>query len=392
MLWLEIILWLLMLLVLPAIAYLFVLTAAASMRPRSKNGDRTFNAALAVIVPAHNERGGIETTLRNLKAIADTDGATDIFVIADNCTDDTASLARCCGATVLERKDTERRGKGFALQYAFENLADAGYEAYIIVDADSVTDTNFLSAVRAELAAGAQAVQVKYTVLGADQTPRMKLADLALTAFNVLRPTGRDRLGLSAGIFGNGFALHRQALAVVPYCAGSVVEDLEYHIALVQAGIRVSFISDTCVRAAMPTGSTGSRVQRARWEGGRLRMIRQSVPLLLVHVLHGRWRLLDPLLELLTPPLAFFVTTLGALLSASLFAGPTTVTVISAIGLLTLSWHVVLSCKLAQFGKDDYWVLLQVPGYLLWKLRMLPSIVAGSKRDSEWVRTNREGK
>ena len=66
----------------------------------------------------------------------------------------------------------------------------------------------------------------------------------------------------------------------MPYDARSVVEDLEYHLRLVQAGRRVQFADATTVRADMPAAGPGVETQRARWEGGRFRMMIDMTPTL----------------------------------------------------------------------------------------------------------------
>jgi len=236
------------------------------------------------------------------------------------------------------------------------------------------------------LRGGADAVQCRYGVLNADESLRTRLMQVALMAFNVLRPRGRARLGLSAGIFGNGFALTAETLAAVPYEASSVVEDLEYHLRLVRAGRRVAFADGTCVRALMPTGGRGADTQRARWEGGRLRMLRESAAGLCRDVLRGRWRLLEPLLDLATLPLATHVLVLG--LAAAVGGLETLAYASSALGVVLL--HVVAGLRVGRAGRSELAALCGAPLYVAWKLLRLPAILAASSARSHWVRTARE--
>ena len=89
---------------------------------------------LAVVVPAHNESEGLVPTLQDIKAQL---GPRDLLVvIADNCTDDTASIARAAGAEVIERNDPVRRGKGYALDFGIRHLATEPPDVVVFIDAD----------------------------------------------------------------------------------------------------------------------------------------------------------------------------------------------------------------------------------------------------------------
>lgn len=370
-------------------AYLALLTLAGSL-PVRRRAAGALPGRMAIVVPAHNEAAGIRRTIDNLLAVARADGDAEVVVVADNCNDGTAVIARAAGARVLERHDSIRRGKGYALDHAFTALAGEGHVAYVVIDADSIAADNLLVSLRRHFADGCLALQARYTVLNGDAAPRTRLAEIALVAFNVLRPRGRDRLGLSAGILGNGFALRREVLERIPYTATSVVEDLEYHLKLIAAGIRVGFADDTEIRGEMPTGEQGNRAQRARWEGGRLRMLAEHGPALAGKVLRGKLHFLEPLADLLLPPLAYQVMLLLAVLalSAPLMA-PLSVIAIASLCIVIL--HTVVAMRVARLPWSRLWSLTRVPFYLLWKLRMLATTLAGAARGSPWIRTDRTG-
>ena len=148
--------------------------------------------------------------------------------------------------------DPELKGKGCALSYGFAAALAGSSKAVLVIDADSVVSPGLIDAVRQRFFTGAQAVQCRYEVHNPEENDRTRLMTLAFQGFNEIRPRGRERLGLSAGILGNGFALHRDALTRTPYGAYSIVEDLEYHLALVRAGIRVEFVDTAAVSGEMP--------------------------------------------------------------------------------------------------------------------------------------------
>src|ERR1051326_2256247 len=146
----------------PLTLYLFLLTNAALSS--SKRYPPTGGAChrFAVLIPAHNEQALIGRLLSSLDQLAYPRERYDVHVVADNCSDLTSDLARAfSGATVHERVDRSSMAKGFALCWLIERLRADGrtYDAYVVLDADSVVDRRFLQSMDARLVAGSQVVQ-----------------------------------------------------------------------------------------------------------------------------------------------------------------------------------------------------------------------------------------
>lgn len=370
---------------LPLLTELLVLTVAAwfrAARKDEKTADSVF--PLTVVIPAHNEHALIGRCIRSV--IASGGPETDVLVVAHNCTDGTAEEARACGARVLVLDDESRRGKGYALNAGFEAALAGPSQAVLVIDADSVVCPKLVSEVKRRFQNGARALQCRYEVHNAQDSWRTNVVALAFHAFNVIRPRGRARIGLSAGVFGNGFAIHREVLAGIPYQAYSIVEDLQYHLDLVRAGFRVEFIDSAEVRGEMPVSSNGARIQRARWEGGRLRMKMTWAPRLLVEVAKGRVRLAEPLLDLLS----LSITSQVCLLIAMLFP-PFAWSKWYACGALAV---LVMHVATAAADGPGLWktvkALTGAPSHILWKVSIFPNIWRAAQPQAAWVRTNRE--
>jgi cellulose synthase/poly-beta-1,6-N-acetylglucosamine synthase-like glycosyltransferase len=282
--------------------------------------------------------------------------------------------------------DPSQTGKGAALSCGFAVALAGRSQAVLVIDADSVIDPGLIAQVQKRLQAGARALQCRYEVYNFQSSQRTRLMALAFCGVNVIRPRGRARLGLSAGILGNGFALHRQVLTRIPYDAQSVVEDLEYHLALVRAGIRVEFIDSAAVRAEMPLSGEGARTQRARWEGGRLRMMKRWAPKLVAGVFRGHLRQIEPLLDLLALPIASEVMLL--LIAACLPVPSLRLYTLAAFAVLLL--HISAASVKGPGAWTAMKALLIVPFYILWKLWMVPEIWRASRLNAAWVRTERE--
>jgi cellulose synthase/poly-beta-1,6-N-acetylglucosamine synthase-like glycosyltransferase len=343
---------------------------------------------VAVVVPAHNEVAHIASCVQSLLAADHADMHLDIHVIADNCSDDTALVAKDAGAKVLIRTNEVERGKGYALHFAFTHPELRHYDCLLVVDADTAVERNFIVAAAGALRDGAHAVQSRYLVRNLKEGMRTRLMGLALRAFNVVRPLGREHLGLSVGILGNGFGLRSETLKAVPYLASSVVEDLEYHLKLVQSGYRVKFVNETAVYGEMPVRGEGVNTQRSRWEGGRLRILKERGPELLLEVLKGRQTFLEPLLDLLLLPLAFHVT----LLAIAISTPQAVVRNIGLAGFGVLVLHLAAAAVVGGGSWLDIGTLAIAPFYVLWKLTMIPSLFRNARSNNTWVRTKRNAK
>jgi len=378
---------LLFLLTIPGTAELLLLTFGALLS-RSKGEvprHSPFTGSLAIVIPAHNESSGISACLEQIKRCEDPADNSEIVVIADNCEDDTALIAEEHQVRVLIRDDKNNRGKGYALQYGCQQLLQEGFEAFLIIDADTQADNHLISEVRNGLAHDTQVVQVRYGVLNSVATLRTRLLSIALDAFNYLRPLGRNWWGFSAGIAGNGFALRGKVLKAVPFVGGTIAEDLDYHLRLVQNGYHVRFISQTAVWGMMPESEEGASTQRARWEGGRLRLMLDRIPEMVVALVRGNILALEPLLDLILLPLAYHVVLLGL----CLFSSISWVAGYGVIGLVLVGLHVMVALYLGGNVIKRGAALIYAPIYLLWKIMMLSKILFTSKKDATWVRTER---
>ncbi|HVQ32190.1 MAG TPA: glycosyltransferase family 2 protein, partial [Vicinamibacteria bacterium] len=330
-----------------------------------------------IVVPAHDEEAGVAATVANLHELDYPAQRFRVFVVADNCTDRTAEKAREAGAQVLVRNDPSRRGKGYALAYAFERLGgEKAADAIVVVDADTLVSRNLLRAFAARLAAGETVLQAEYGPRNPDASWRTRLMRLALTLFHGVRSLGRERLGLSCGLRGNGMCFASRVLREVPHDAFSIVEDLEYGVRVGLAGHRVAYVPEAEVQGEMAASEAASRSQRRRWEGGRLTVARQQLPRLLRQGLRQRrWLHFDLAADLVVPPLATVVlASLAGILAcaaALLLGAPLRVApwlwASSALGLAVyVGRGLVLAGSPLRSLRDLAWA----PVYVAWKIRL----------------------
>ncbi|CAM2005195.1 glycosyltransferase family 2 protein [Acanthopleuribacter pedis] len=362
-------------------AYLGLLALGALLPyRRGKKGEPA--KKIAVVIPAHNETILIEGTVTKALQQEYPKEAYCIYVIADNCSDDTAEKAERAGARVLVRSDNP--GKGQGLNAAFTNLLQEDWDAFLVIDADTEMHPQALARISDALHDGAAATQLFYGVLNPKDTMRTVAMEFALSSFNGLRPRGKAPFRISSGIFGNGFCLSRQVLTEVPYLAHSIVEDLEYHLRLLDAGFRVRFIDDAWVKAQMPITAKQAESQRVRWERGRMQMIKAHAGRLLGKAFRGNLTAFEAFIDVVMPP----VSAIAMLLIIAFVIGPMSVR-FAALGCLSL---LVIHYGLGSLKYGSISGLIRIAFYLPWYIVWKTWIVVSSlvkQRTLGWVRTKR---
>jgi 1,2-diacylglycerol 3-beta-glucosyltransferase len=409
-----------------SVAYLLFLVASAARgrqsAPAASSGGHY--ERFVVVVPAHDEEMVIGATLSHLFQQEYPADKYSVVVVADNCTDQTAELARAAGATVLERTDRALRGKGYALDWAFSRLmkedAGTGHEAaaFVVVDADTAVEPAFLRKMADRIWGGVPteqrharraALQGRYGVLNPNDSWRASLMTAAFDLFNHVKPLGRDRFGLSVGLKGNGMAFTRTVLKAAQWQGRSITEDIDFGLdLLLHHGIVVGYVPEAKVEAQMPVTATQASSQRQRWEKGRYKLQRErALPLLAAGIRRHDLRLIDAAVDLIIPPLAELAALLALWLviaDAGVLFGllplwATTLPVISCAG---YALYVLGGLKVAGATKREYAALLRAPLYAVWKLILVFRPGRGKGRHTgdgdkpqgggsaeEWVRTER---
>ena len=377
--------------VLAAAGYLSIATLLSGRlpAPTAAATERRFR----FVVPAHNESGGIGETVKSLLGVDYPRALFEVVVVADNCSDDTADQARAAGATVMVRNDTEKRGKGYALDHAF-SATPAEVDAVVVIDADTLVSPNILRAFAARRELGAKAMQADYAVRNPNAAWRTRLVAIAFGAFHIVRSRARERLGLSCGLRGNGMCFALALLQEVPHQAYSVVEDVEYGIRLGERGYRVFYTDEAHVYGEMVTSSAAANTQRRRWEEGRKQLVRQNARRLLGAGIAERDRVrFDLALDLLIPPLSSIVVGLVvcqmvAVALVAAFGAPGVSMSLFGLGLVAVVAYVMRGWMLSGTGARGLADLAFAPFYIAWKLAL--RFRKPPRATSEWVRTKRE--
>ena len=382
------------------VLYLWLVSISALLTARRQK-DRGLSSSppsrythFAILVPAHNEIAVLGNLLDSLNALEYPKAHFSVHVVADNCTDATADLARATGwAHVHERFDAEKRGKGYALSWLLKDLEDRQliYDAYVVLDADSAVDSTFLLTMNSLLLQGARALQARYTVLNATESPSTALRWFALSLINYVRPLGRTGLGGSSTLTGNGMCFSRELLQQNPWQAFSLTEDYQYYLTLVQRGERVRFVPEATVRSVMPVSFTSQRTQDIRWEanqGGQPQW-KSACRLLMAGVKKRDLVRLEAMAELITPPLSILVGCCLLTLISSLLLWSLPPLLMSLLIIAGLTFYISTPMFLLRPPRVVYMALLHAPGFMLWKIWVLLVMRKSKKHTGEWVRTSR---
>jgi 1,2-diacylglycerol 3-beta-glucosyltransferase len=358
-----------------------------------------------IIVPAHDEELVLEAALSSLQGLDYPPEAFHVVLVADNCTDQTDTIGRRAGITVLVRTNPLETGKGYALEYARrwlvgerhdETPTPPEWDALVVLDADTIAAPNLLRAFASHLNSGEQAMQARYDVLNTQESWRTRLMAAALALNHVVKPLGRERLGLSDGLKGNGMAFSRAVVERFAWPQDALTEDIAYTLILCRAGVRVAFVPETRVQAQMPTTGVQAAPQRRRWEEGRYHLMRSVAPDLLWQGIRNRDRIvLDRAFDLLIPPFAERVaipTVLLAvcLLSMSLFSwhGVAGLSVAWVVVLALEAGYLALGLRVAGVSRSVVLSVLFAPVYIVWKFSLYAlSLLTGPTR--RWQRTQR---
>jgi cellulose synthase/poly-beta-1,6-N-acetylglucosamine synthase-like glycosyltransferase len=355
-----------------------------------------------VVVPAHDEEAMIARTVQSLLAAgcaptlslfaeeyAAATWSVPVIVVAHNCTDRTATVAAVAGARVVELNNMEMRGKGVALRCGFDAARTEGANAFLVVDADSVASPNLVAATTRALERGAAATQCRYELelpYERKATSLERLRVLAFRGINVLRARGRAGLGFSAGVFGNGFAIADSTIERVPFTVDSICEDLEYHVRLVLARLRVEWVETAYVHAPLAPVRSAQASQEARWEGGRFHVATRATGKLLAAIARGNWRAFEMLAEAWSLPISRGV--LALILAA--FLPVHWLHVFAIAGAVLVLAYVLEAVFLGDNPWRDFAALAVAPVHILWKLAITPLVLRQSRGNAEWARTQRE--
>ena len=265
----------------------FFLIGFCGMWRRHEDKIMTPSKKFAVIVAAHNEHNVVGQLIKNLHDLNYPKDLYDIYVIADNCSDDTASIAREAGAIVCERFDNEKKSKGYALEWMFEKLfamerEGKVYDAVAIFDADNLVHPQFLMEMNNRLLKGDRIIQGFLDAKNPYDTWVAGTFAIAFWVIDHVSHLAKTNIGLSAVLGGTGMCITLDVLKKYGWRATCLTEDMEFTMKSLAEGIKTTWAHDAIVYDEKPLTFKQSWTQRKRWAQGQFDVAHRFIPKMLV--------------------------------------------------------------------------------------------------------------
>jgi len=371
-----------------SILLLQVLAAIFSAAPQVETSDKVARPSVAILMPAHNESLVIASSIQSmLPQLEDQDR---LLVVADNCTDDTAAIARSLGATVIERSNLHQRGKGYALDFGLQHLKNTPPQAVLILDADCIVSKSAVQSLIAVCVRHRRPVQALY-LMQSQPNPSLKerVAEFAWIVKNKVRPLGFKVLGLPCQLMGTGMIFLWDDICKISLASGHIVEDMKLGIDLARLDKAPLFLPDALVTSIFPPTQEATNTQRARWEHGHLSVILSEAPRLFFEALkHKNTQMLGLASDLIVPPLAVLTLLSCCVFIISLFFAGKLAVLLSASLLIVLSAAILLAWIF--FGREiiSFKQLCYAPIYALVKIPLYFKFFFN--RQVDWIRSKRD--
>lgn len=265
--------------------YQFVIWVLSIFFKASEIKPDSYYHKFMAVIPARNEEKVIENLIKSIKVQSYPNDLIDIYVIADNCTDKTAELAKKAGAIVFERTNELEKGKGYALNWFFDivlaRFSDK-YDAFCIFDADNIVSSNFFSIMNQKLCNGEVIVQGYRDIKNPYDNWISSCYALFYWSINKCYHFARYKLGLSPLINGTGFMV---SMSIIKEDNGwhteTLTEDIEFSLNHIAKGQKIGWSTNAIVYDEQPTSFKTSWNQRMRWSVGHIQCLKTCLPKLL---------------------------------------------------------------------------------------------------------------
>lgn len=356
----------------------------------------------ALITSAHNEEDVIENLIRSMQQLDYPTESYDIFIIADNCTDNTAETARKAGAIVYERNVPDKRGKGFALEWMFEKIfaMDKKYDYISIFDADNLIDKNYLKEMNIQANRGYKVVQGYVDSKNPFDSWITSAYSISFWSISRTFQLARYRLSLCCQLSGTGFIVATDTLKELGWGATCLTEDMEFTMKLALCNQRVAWANNAKIYDEKPIKLMQSWRQRKRWMQGHcdvasrffFKLVKKAFREKNLAPLDCAVYLVQPIRIIAMAVILFFSYAqsfypdgnLGFIQLNYIFKNPIILNIVLIMQMLYLPLVVTIERK--KFNLKYLWAYIT---YMLYNFTWIPIAVQGmiNKNKTEWCHT-----
>jgi len=256
----------------------YLLSGLACVKKPRDYGVHPACTRFAILIAARNEELVVGPLINSLLTQEYPEELYDIWVIPNNCTDNTALAARNFGARVLECT-VPVKSKGEVLRFAYNRLRGRRYDAWLVFDADNVVDSRFLAEMNNARLAGVQAAQGYRDSKNPYDTAVSCCSSIYYWMMDRFHNGGKAGMGVSAMIGGTGFMVTQKLLDKLGgWRTGTISEDLELTAQTVLAGEKVAYVPKAVTYDEQPLTWEQSVKQRRRWSSGTLQVAQRYLP------------------------------------------------------------------------------------------------------------------
>ena len=365
-----------------------VLTAIFSSKKMPIAMPSITRPSVAILIPAHNESLVIAKTLESL--LPQLSSQDQLLVVADNCTDDTATISKSLGAKVIARNNLILRGKGYALDFGLQHLSLQPSQVVIVVDADCIVLSDAIQLLALACVNYQRPIQALYLMESQPQPSlKARIAEFAWLLKNKVRPLGFKALGLPCQLMGTGMAFLWEDINKMNLASGHIVEDMKLGVDFSRMNKAPIFLPEALVKSVFPPTQQATNTQRERWEHGHLSVILNEAPSLLYEAIKlQNLEMFGLACDLIVPPIAVVSLLCAVLFVLSLFFATQLAILLSSLELICLTFSVLLAWFF--FGQHiiSFKQLCYAPIYALIKIPLY--IKFFFNRQVDWVRSKRD--
>ncbi len=347
------------------------------------------NTCFAIIIPAHNEELFIK---RLLDSISQQDYPKELvhtYVVADNCNDNTSTIAKNEDVRVLEREDKEFHGKGYAIKFALDKINFESIDAIFIIDADSYLDLDALKWLDISIKNGSNAIQCFNGVINTSESWFTNIMDVSRTISNCLFEHAKEIIGLSSHLMGNGMCFQTSIVKEFGWDAFSVGEDWEFFANLIYSGKKISFQKKAKVYHQESRELKQATSQRMRWSSGRILIAyKKGIQIFFTGIALRNFLMVDASLSLLFPnPSMAINLTLITLLVSLIFSIKSFILTATILTFAQICFFLI-GILYTQNKLQKLFAMILSPIFLAWKLVIDILSLFGFGR-KKWIRTKR---